>query len=76
MELDFGGGREAGLLGRPISRWTRSPLAWEDKVSVSEVFCLLAHISCSGKQEKKANLYDSKHPHLYDLRGLLRRAVT
>lgn len=33
MELDFGGGGGVGLLGRPIIRWTRSPLAY-DRVSV------------------------------------------
>lgn len=30
MELDFGGGGGVGLVGRPISRWTLSPLAFRD----------------------------------------------
>lgn len=34
MELDLGGAGGVGLLGRPISRWTLSPLAWEDKERV------------------------------------------
>lgn len=34
MELDLGGAGGVGLLGRPISRWTLSPLAWGDKEQV------------------------------------------
>lgn len=68
MELDFGGGGGVGLLGRPIIRWTRSPLAY-DRVSVlrllfpSLTFPFLVLMSL-------------RNPHLYDLRSLLRRAVT
>jgi len=29
VELDLGGGGGVGLVGRPISRWTLSPLAYE-----------------------------------------------
>lgn len=59
MELDFGGAGGVGLLGRPISRWTLSPLAWEGKDGV------LGFFDFTRKEVPDLS------PHLYDLCSLL-----
>lgn len=64
MELDFGGAGGVGLLGRPISRWTLSPLAWEDKDGVLAFLDFTTHV------RGKKGVTDLT-PHLYDLCSLL-----